>query len=120
MADKIQDFIKEYGEDLEKENTSLYFIIEAFSLYRKGEFVECDNFIEKNVKGTQGINKNESQAPFTKETFSPSGLKPKKIHNAQRFGEVCSAVANYYDAGKKIPIEWIEEYNELITDLNRS
>ena len=48
----------------------------------------------------------------------PLGLMPKKFHNErvkiERFNEVCGAIARYYDAGMKINIEWIEEYNELI------
>ena len=48
----------------------------------------------------------------------PLGLIPKKFHDervkAKRFNEVCGAIARYYDAGMKINIEWIEEYNELV------
>lgn len=48
----------------------------------------------------------------------PLGLIPKKFHDErvkiERFNEVCGAIARYYDAGMKINIEWIEEYNELV------
>jgi hypothetical protein len=48
----------------------------------------------------------------------PLGLIPKKLHDervkVERFNEVCGAIARYYDAGMKINIEWIEEYNELV------
>lgn len=48
----------------------------------------------------------------------PLGLIPKKFHDErvkiERFNEVCGAIARYYDAGLKINIEWIEEYNELV------
>ena len=48
----------------------------------------------------------------------PLGLIPKRFHderiNTERFNEVCGAIARYYDAGLKINIEWIEEYNELV------
>ena len=48
----------------------------------------------------------------------PLGLMPKKFHDervkVERFNEVCGAIARYYDAGMKINIEWIEEYNELV------
>lgn len=47
-------------------------------------------------------------------TRPPLGLTPKRIRQEQRFQEVCAAIARYYDAGKKIPIEWVEEYNELV------
>lgn len=42
------------------------------------------------------------------------GLIPKRIRQQQRFLEVCEAIKRYWDAGEKIPLEWIEEYNELI------
>ena len=48
----------------------------------------------------------------------PLGLMPKRFYDerikAERFNEVCGAIARYYDAGLKINIEWIEEYNELV------
>jgi hypothetical protein len=48
----------------------------------------------------------------------PLGLIPKRFYNervkVERFNEVCGAIARYYDAGLKINIEWIEEYNELV------
>ena len=53
----------------------------------------------------------------------PLGLIPKKLHDervkAQRFNEVCGAIARYYDAGMKINIEWIEEYNELVESVGK-
>ena len=51
----------------------------------------------------------------------PLGLIPKKFHDErvklERFNEVCGAIARYYDAGLKINIEWIEEYNELVESV---
>jgi hypothetical protein len=51
-------------------------------------------------------------------TRPPLGLIPKKIHDErvkmERFNEVCGAISRYYNAGLKINIEWIEEYNELV------
>jgi len=51
----------------------------------------------------------------------PLGLIPKRFHDervkAERFNEVCGAIARYYNAGLKINIEWIEEYNELVSAL---
>ena len=48
----------------------------------------------------------------------PIGLKPKEIHERDtailRFNEVCGAISRYYNACIKIPIIWLEEYNELI------
>ena len=48
----------------------------------------------------------------------PLGLVPKRFHdervNAERFNQVCGAISRYYNAGMKINIEWIEEYNDLV------
>jgi len=48
----------------------------------------------------------------------PLGLMPKKIHDEfvkiKRFGEVCEVIIRFYNAGLKIDIEWVEEYNELV------
>lgn len=48
----------------------------------------------------------------------PLGLIPNKFHkekiNAERFSEVCAAIARYFNDGLKINIEWIEEYNDLV------
>ena len=45
---------------------------------------------------------------------TPIGLRPKWIIDKERLNEVRSAIVRYYDAELKIPIEWIEEYNQLI------
>ena len=44
----------------------------------------------------------------------PIGLRPKRVSDKERLNEVRGAIVRYYDAELKIPIEWIEEYNELI------
>jgi hypothetical protein len=44
----------------------------------------------------------------------PIGLRPKRISDKERLNEVRGAIVRYYDAELKIPVEWIEEYNELI------
>jgi len=43
----------------------------------------------------------------------PVGLFPRFIHDASRLTDVRLAIIRYYEAGLEIPIEWIEEYNEL-------
>lgn len=47
----------------------------------------------------------------------PLGLSPKRFHDestrVKRFNEILSAIARYLEAGLKINIEWIDEYNEL-------
>ena len=51
----------------------------------------------------------------------PIGLMPRDIHNrsikVERFYQVCGAISRYYGESLKIPIAWIEEYNELVDDI---
>lgn len=49
----------------------------------------------------------------------PIGLMPKYLHDEKRFIDVCAAICRYYDEGCQIPIEWIEEYNELILKVKQ-
>ena len=44
----------------------------------------------------------------------PLGLRPKKFADAERFTEVCGAISRYYNDEIEIPIEWVEEYNQLV------
>ena len=52
----------------------------------------------------------------------PLGVCPKDIwernNRVDRLHEVRGAIVRYYDAGLKINIEWIEEYNELIESVS--
>lgn len=48
----------------------------------------------------------------------PLGLRPRNVVMALRFQEVCEAIKRYWDAGYKLPIEWIEEYNELLEKMH--
>lgn len=77
-------------------------------LFKKVVFYESD---EIEIETVTDLNENKSIKP-------PLGLMPKKIHDEhikkERFNEVCGAIARYYDAGLKINVEWIEEYNKLI------
>lgn len=47
----------------------------------------------------------------------PLGIIPKNIWKKQRLGELRGAVERYLEANQRIPIEWIEEYNELLDDI---
>ena len=53
----------------------------------------------------------------TKMSKPPIGLKPKKYHSLERLNEVRSAIVRYYDDELPIPVEWIEEYNELLNQI---
>jgi len=44
----------------------------------------------------------------------PIGIMPKKLHREQRFYDICEAISKRYMAEINIPIEWVEEYNELL------
>ena len=44
----------------------------------------------------------------------PLGLRPKRFSDIERLNEIRSAISRYYDAELPIPIEWIEEYNQLL------
>lgn len=48
----------------------------------------------------------------------PLGLAPKWIRDEQRLWEIQAAIVRYYEAEMPIPIEWVEEYNQLITERN--
>lgn len=58
----------------------------------------------------------QSSAPLrrTKMEKPPLGLMPRKVAERLRFQDVCGAITRYYMANKKIPIEWIVEYNDLL------
>ena len=45
-------------------------------------------------------------------TKPPLGLIPKWIRQEERQKEICQAIIRYFNANKKIPIEWIEEFNK--------
>lgn len=60
---------------------------------------------------------------YPKEIQPPLGLIRKHFYEEkklnQRFNDVCGAISRYWDAGFKIPVEWIEEYNELIDKIKK-
>lgn len=43
----------------------------------------------------------------------PLGLMPQYIHDELRLKDIREAIIRYLDACMDIPIEWIEEYNEI-------
>ena len=51
------------------------------------------------------------------------GLMPKDMYydgvKTDRFNEVSEAISRYYNAGLKIPWEWLAEYTELVENLNK-
>ena len=47
----------------------------------------------------------------------PLGIVPKFIWKEQRLMKLREAIDRYLDANKRVPIECIEEYNELLEDI---
>ena len=45
----------------------------------------------------------------------PLGVMPQKIHDEQRNKILSAGISRYLKAGKEIPIEWVDEFNEIIT-----
>lgn len=47
-------------------------------------------------------------------TKPPIGLKPKFVNRIERIQEIKEVTVRYLNANRELPIEWVEEYNELI------
>jgi len=73
-----------------------------------------ENYEKFKARQKQNTEIIEQQQTKTKMSKPPIGLKPKKYHSLERLNEVRSAIVRYYDDELLIPVEWIEEYNELI------
>ena len=43
----------------------------------------------------------------------PIGVVPKYLHDSIRQGSLAEAIKRYVEAKIQIPIEWVEEYNEI-------
>lgn len=43
----------------------------------------------------------------------PLGVMPRDIWDRKRQEELADAMLRYLEAGMKVPLEWIEEYNEI-------
>lgn len=44
----------------------------------------------------------------------PLGIVPKFIKDAERLTEIQEAITRYMNVDAVIPIEWIQEHNELV------
>jgi hypothetical protein len=49
----------------------------------------------------------------------PLGIIPKRIWKEQRLRELRDVIDRYLEANQRVPIEWIEEYNELLEDIRK-
>lgn len=47
----------------------------------------------------------------------PMGIMPKWRHDEMRLGSIIGAIERYIDAKCQVPLEWIEEYNQLVKEV---
>lgn len=85
------------------------------------EFQQKANEYEKEyhsggVKVYSETLKKLTEAKYDESHMLPIGLIPKFINKLERLDEVRGALSRYFTAGLPIPIEWIEEYNELVEE----
>jgi hypothetical protein len=48
----------------------------------------------------------------------PIGIQPKYIWKSKRIVDLSFAIERYRVANLPIPIEWVEEYNELLREVS--
>lgn len=48
----------------------------------------------------------------------PLGIMPRQIWESRRVMDILKAMDRYVEANTPIPLNWVEEYNELIKKLN--
>lgn len=48
----------------------------------------------------------------------PLGVTPKYVWDLMRLRDLQGAIARRYEAEMPIPIEWVEEYNELVKEVH--
>ena len=88
----------------------------------------ADRITELVLKGNEaemittehGVKFKKTLKKDAKAEMPPFGLMSKSIHKEVRFNHVCAAISRYYNAGLEIPIEWVEEHNELVTKIGGS
>jgi len=51
---------------------------------------------------------------YTREPLRPPlGLKPRKLYQNERVGDIMAAIRRYSDARKPVPVEWVNELDSL-------
>lgn len=80
----------------------------------------CDNtesmYYAINIKEWEGCDEFTARVHRYLEK-PPIGLMPKKIWILQRINSIREAIDRYQEVNYKIPIEWIDEYNELVDQI---
>lgn len=85
--------------------------------YDKWESKDCLCVIEEIKKSEarlKSLGNHEKGEEFMESIKPPLGLIPRYIAYAKRLEAIKAAINRYMQAGLKIPIEWIEEYNFII------
>jgi hypothetical protein len=79
-------------------------------------------FTEESVQrgNVNGWPSTEKPAIMPKPQCPPLGLKPRWLADEQRLQEVADAINRYRKAGVAIPLEWLDEYDELGRRLQHS
>lgn len=49
----------------------------------------------------------------------PLGIKPRNLHDEERANALDEAIVRYLNEDLPVPIEWVQEFNELRTRLNK-
>ncbi|AAK79868.1 hypothetical protein BJV85_002090 [Clostridium acetobutylicum] len=80
---------------------------------------ECKR--QYKIRGYNGkISILEKHTPKNVYRRPPTGLEPHTIWVGKRIQDIKEAMDRYTEANKSIPIEWVNEYNELLENLTRS
>lgn len=53
------------------------------------------------------------------EELFPIGIESKGVWKSKRLSDLKSVIKRYLDANTKVPMEWLLEYNELISEIKR-
>lgn len=54
------------------------------------------------------------ESPATRMKKPPLGVEPRHIHDETRRQDLAGAIARYIEDGEMVvPVEWVNEYNEL-------
>ena len=56
---------------------------------------------------------NTTAKPPMPQVKPPLGIMPRHIHDEIRRQELGEAIVRYIEASLPVPLEWVEEYNEL-------
>jgi hypothetical protein len=94
-----ENYLKSQGVDYVK-----HFIV------GKKEAVIMPSIARKGSNPLPPPSKPAPPMPFIK---PPLGLRPKSAVNIGRMKEILEAMLRYTDAGKKIPVEWFGELDDL-------